>query len=45
VKIIIENFDEKREAKLELLRKASSDPLFLDDIAEMIADFEYPDNE
>jgi len=45
VRVIIENLDEDREAKIEMLRKSSSDPLFLADIEETVSDFEYSDNE
>jgi hypothetical protein len=45
VRVIIEDIDEEREAKIAMLQKAASDPLFLEDIAEAVADFEYSDNE
>lgn len=45
VKVIIEEVDESRQEKLELLKKASKDPLFLSDINEITTDFEFSDNE
>jgi len=45
VMVIVENIDEDRESKIAVLRKASADPLFLADIVETVADFEYSDNE
>ena len=45
VRIIIEDVDDDRNAKLDLLRKASKDPLFLSDIQEVKYDFQYSDRE
>jgi hypothetical protein len=45
VMVIVENIDEDRESKIAVLREASADPLFLADIVETVADFEYSDNE
>jgi len=44
VRVIIEDIDENRDAKIALLKKASNDPLFLSDIVETISDFENSDN-
>ncbi|TVQ10264.1 MAG: hypothetical protein EA361_14220 [Bacteroidetes bacterium] len=45
VKVIIEDVDESRQEKMELLKKASKDPLFLSDINEITSDFVDSDNE
>ena len=45
VRVIIEDIDENRDVKIALLKKASTDPLFLSDIAETLSDFENSDNE
>jgi hypothetical protein len=45
VKVIIEDIDEERELKIEMLKKATKDPLFLADIADVNSDFEYSDRE
>jgi len=45
VKVIIEDIDDSRQEKIKLLRKASSDPLFLSDINEVNSDFTDSDNE
>ena len=45
VRIIIEDVDDDRNAKLDLLRKASKDPLFLSDIKEVKYDFQNSDRE
>jgi len=45
VRVIIEDIDENRDIKIALLKKASTDPLFLSDIAETVSDFENSDNE
>ncbi len=46
VKVIIEDFDDyHRNGKIEILKKASRDPLFLADIKEISADFDFSDNE
>ena len=41
VRITIEDVDDDRNAKLDLLKKASKDPLFLSDIQE-VKDLEIP---
>ena len=45
VRVIIEDIDENRDIKITLLKKASTDPLFLSDIAETVTDFENSDYE
>ena len=45
VKVIIEDVDDSRQEKIQLLRKASKDPLFLSDINEVNSDFADSDNE
>jgi hypothetical protein len=45
VRVIIEDIDEKRELKIEMLKKAAKDPLFLSDIADSNSDFEFSDSE
>lgn len=45
VRVIIEDIDETREMKIAMLQKASTDPLFLSDIAETSSDFENSDYE
>jgi len=45
VRITIEDVDDDRNAKLDLLKKASKDPLFLSDIQEVKDDFQYSDRE
>ena len=45
VRITIEDVDDDRNAKLDLLKKASKDPLFLSDIQEVKNDFQYSDRE
>ncbi len=45
VKVIIEDIDEPRQEKIELLKKATKDPLFLSDINEITSDFRDSDNE
>lgn len=45
VRVIIEDVDESRQEKIELLSKASKDPLFLSDINEISSDFKDSDNE
>jgi len=45
VRVIIEDIDEIREGKIAMLKKASSDPLFLSNIVETVSDFENSDNE
>lgn len=45
VMVIIEDIDDEQEDKIDLMKKASNDPLFLADIAEISADFENIDKE
>ncbi|MBL7111042.1 MAG: hypothetical protein ISS19_03790 [Bacteroidales bacterium] len=45
VRVIIEDIDEDNNEKIELLKKAAKDPLFLSDIQENQNDFQYSDNE
>lgn len=45
VRVIIEDIDENRDAKIEMLKKASTDPIFLSDIIEISSDFEISDSE
>ena len=45
VRVIIEDIDENRDAKIEMLKKASTDPIFLSDIDEISSDFEISDSE
>ena len=45
VMVIIEDIDDEQEDKINLLKKASKDPLFLADINEISADFENIDKE
>lgn len=45
VKVIIEDVDESRHQKIKMLKKASTDPIFLSDINETTSDFEDSDNE
>jgi hypothetical protein len=45
VRVIIEDIDENRNVKIAMLKKASTDPLFLSDITETVSDFENSDNE
>ncbi len=45
VRVIINAIDDNRSKKIELLRKASKDPLFLSDIEEISDDFQYSDKE
>lgn len=45
VRITIEDVDDDRDSKLDLLKKASKDPLFLADIQEVKDDFQYSDRE
>jgi len=42
-RVIIEDSDEIRAAKIALLKKASTDPLFISDMAEITSDFEHSD--
>lgn len=45
VRVIIEDIDENRDAKIEMLKKASTDLIFLSDIIEISSDFENSDSE
>lgn len=45
VRVIIEDIDENRDAKIALLKKAVTDPLFLSDMVEITSDFEQSDIE
>ena len=45
VKVIIEDVDESRLEKINLLKKAPNDPLFLSDINEVNSDFKDSDRE
>jgi len=45
VRVIIEDIDEDKKSKLESLKKAVKDPLFLSDVQEIQEDFQYTDKE
>jgi hypothetical protein len=45
VRVIVEDVDQYHSDKMNLLKKASTDPLFLADINEVSDDFENSDNE
>ena len=45
VRVIIEDIEVGRNEKIQLLKNASKDPLFLSDINNITADFEYSDSE
>jgi hypothetical protein len=45
VRVIIEDIDENRDIKIALLKKASTDPLFLADIIDIDSDFKNSDEE
>jgi len=45
VRVIVEDVDQNHSDKMNLLRKASTDPLFLADIDEVNADFKDSDKE
>ena len=45
VRVIIEEVEESRKEKIELLKQASQDPLFLSDIEDTTSDFKDSDNE
>ncbi|RIH66012.1 hypothetical protein D1164_07035 [Mariniphaga sediminis] len=45
VRVIVEVADDKRSKKIQLLKKASKDPLFNSDIEEIKKDFRYSDKE
>jgi hypothetical protein len=45
VRVIVEEAETERSKKIQLLKKASTDPLFNSDIEEIKNDFQYSDNE
>ncbi|MEE4287192.1 MAG: hypothetical protein V2I31_13650 [Mariniphaga sp.] len=45
VRVIVEEAENERSKKLQLLKKASTDPLFNSDIEEIKKDFQYSDKE
>jgi len=45
MRVNLKDIDERRENKIDLLRKAATDPLFLADSAEIVSDFENSDKE
>ena len=45
VRVIIEDIDDDKKSKLESLKKAAKDPLFLSDVQEIQEDFQYTDKE
>ncbi len=45
VRVIIEDVETERNKKIQLLKKASSDPLFNADVEEIKEDFRFPDKE
>jgi hypothetical protein len=45
VRVIIEEAETERNKKIQLLKKASTDPLFNSDIEEIKNDFRYSDKE
>ncbi len=45
VRVFIEDVEESRLEKIEMLKKAAKDPLFISDINEITNDFEASDNE
>lgn len=45
VRVFVEDVSEKRQEKIEKMKKASKDPLFLEDVKEIYSDFENSDNE
>ena len=45
VRVIIEEAESERSRKIQLLKKASTDPLFNSDIEEIKNDFRYSDKE
>jgi len=45
VKVTIEDVDESRQEKINLLKKASNDPLFISDVNEVNSDFKDSDRE
>ncbi len=45
VRVIVEEAETERSKKIQLLKKASTDPLFNSDVEEIKNDFQYSDNE
>jgi hypothetical protein len=45
VRVIVEVIDEERKSKIDYLKRAAEDPLFLSDIQEVEDDFQYSDKE
>ena len=45
VRVIIEDIDDDKKSKLESIKKAAKDPLFLSDVQEIQEDFQYTDKE
>jgi hypothetical protein len=45
VRVIVEELESEREQKLKLLKMASTDPLFKEDIEEIKEDFRFSDKE
>ncbi|HKK81124.1 MAG TPA: hypothetical protein VJ909_02675 [Prolixibacteraceae bacterium] len=45
VRVVVEEAESERSRKIQLLKKASTDPLFNADIEEIKSDFRYSDNE
>jgi len=45
VRVIVEDIEDDRNQKIELLKKAAKDPIFLTDIDEVASDFRISDNE
>jgi len=45
VRVVIEEAESERSRKIQLLKKASTDPLFNSDIEEIKNDFRYSDKE
>jgi len=45
VRVIIEDIDEDNKSKIESLKRAAKDPLFLSDVQEIQDDFQYSDKE
>ena len=45
IRVIVEEAETERSKKIQLLKKASTDPLFNSDIEEIKNDFQYSDKE
>lgn len=45
VRVIIEAIDDDKSVKLDSLKEAANDPLFLSDILEVQSDFQYSDKD